>query len=232
MRINTFTTYKNSLIRINAQNTHNNYHKRHKAKYIIIKIINYLKIKKNFFLSLHNIKMDQKKVMFFEKHDKSYTMVDLYINNRFLGYKNSYNYYDTDVDKILLFKKSDNEYVIRYNDVNRIVPLQIEINNSYKKINAFKKNNNKVMFIYNDDKEFFRKGIDLWDKIIELIGINNHIHFVKADENDELFVMANIHKNTSFVIEDSYRYGNDKDVIVLHSIINDCIKTSLVQHIY
>ena len=170
--------------------------------------------------------------MFFENHDKSYTMVDLYINNRFLGYKNSCNYYDTDVDKVLLFKKSDNEYIIRYNDVIRIVPLQIEINNSYNKINAFKKNNNKAMFIYNDDKEFFRKCIDLWDKIIELIGINNHIYFVKADENDELFVMANIHKNTNFVIEDSYRYGNDKDVIVLHSIINDCIKTSLVQHIY
>ena len=44
--------------------------------------------------------------------------------------------------------------------------------------------------------------------------------------------MANIHKNTSFVIEDNYRYGNNKDVIVLHSVINYCIKTSLVQHIY
>ena len=62
--------------------------------------------------------------------------------------------------------------------------------------------------------------------------MNNHIYFLKADENDELFIMANIHKNTRFVIEDNYRYPNNKDVIVLHSIINDCIKTSLVQHIY
>ena len=31
------------------------------------------------------------------------------------------------------------------------------------------------MFIYNDDKEFFRKRIEIWDKIIELIGINNPI---------------------------------------------------------
>ena len=38
------------------------------------------------------------------------------------------------------------------------------------------------MFIYNDDKEFFRKCIEIWDKIIELIGINNHIYFLKADE--------------------------------------------------
>ena len=83
-----------------------------------------------------------------------------------LWYKDSYNYYDINVDKILLFKKSDNEYIIRYNDVNKmmIVPLQLKINNSYNEINAFKKN--KVTHIYNDDKEFFRKCIELWDKII------------------------------------------------------------------
>ena len=32
-------------------------------------------------------------------------MVDLYLSNKFLWYKDSYNYYDIDVDKILLFKK-------------------------------------------------------------------------------------------------------------------------------
>ena len=37
------------------------------------------------------------------------------------------------------------------------------------------------MLIYNDDKEFFRKCIEIWDKIIELIGINNHICFLKAE---------------------------------------------------
>ena len=37
------------------------------------------------------------------------------------------------------------------------------------------------MFIYNDDKEFFRKCIEIWDKIIELIGINNHTCFLKAN---------------------------------------------------
>ena len=73
--------------------------------------------------------------MFFENDDKSYTMVDWYINNRYLEYIDSYNYYDIDVDKILLFKKSDNEYIIRYNDVNKmmIVPLQLKINSSYNK---------------------------------------------------------------------------------------------------
>ena len=97
--------------------------------------------------------MDQKNLTFFNNDDKSYTIIDLYLNSTFLGSKDSYNYYDIDVDKILLFKKSNNEYIIRYNNVNKmmIVPLQLKINNSYNEINAFKKN--KVMHIYNDDKE-------------------------------------------------------------------------------
>ena len=94
------------------------------------------------------------------------------------------------------------------------------------------KKKNKVMHIYNDYKEFFRKSIEIWNKIIEVIGINNHLYFLKVDENNELFIMANVHKNTSFVIEDNYRYGHNKVVIVLRSVVNDCIKTSLVQHKY
>ena len=123
--------------------------------------------------------MDQENIMFMGNQDNSYTMVDLYLHNRFFGYKDSYNYYDIDVDKILLFKKSDNEYIIRYNDVNKmmIVPLQLKINNSYNEINTLA-NNNRVMFIYNDDKEFFRKCREIWNKIIELIGINNPMDFV------------------------------------------------------
>ena len=48
--------------------------------------------------------MDQENIMFFENGDRSYTMVDLYLNDRFVGYKDSYNHYDVDVDKILLLK--------------------------------------------------------------------------------------------------------------------------------
>ena len=171
--------------------------------------------------------------MFFENDDKSYTMVDLYLNDRFLGYKDSYNYHDIDVDKILLFKKSDNEYIIRYNDVNKMIiaPLKLKIKNSYNELNTFA-NNNRVMLIYNDDKEFFRKCIEIWNKIIELIGINNPIDFVEADDHDGLFIMVDVQKNTSFVIEDNYRYGHDKVLIVLLSFINDYLKTSLIQHRY
>ena len=112
-----------------------------------------------------------------------------------------------------------------------IVPLQLKINNSYNEINTLA-NNNRVMFIYNDDKEFFRKCIEIWDKIIELMSINNHIYFLKADDDDELFIMADVHENTSFVLEDNYRYGHNEVVIALHSVINDYLKTSSVQHRY
>ena len=55
---------------------------------------------------MHSIKVDQENIIFFENDDKSYTVVDLYINsNRYLKYIDSYNYYDIDVDKILLLKK-------------------------------------------------------------------------------------------------------------------------------
>ena len=177
--------------------------------------------------------MDKENIMFFENDDKSYTMVDLSLNDRFLGDKDSYNYYDIDVDKILFFKKSDNEYIIRYNDVNKMViaPLQLKIKNFCDELNTFA-NNNGVIIIYNDDKEFFRKCIEIWNKITELIGINNPIDFVEADDHYELFITADVHENTSLVIEDNYRYGHNNVVIVSYSVINDYLKRSLVQHRY
>ena len=74
-----------------------------------------------------------------------------------IGYKDSYNYYDIDVDKILLFKKSD-EYFVRYNDVNKnkIIPLQLKTNNySFGKID-FNYYDFDVI-VESNDKEFFKK---------------------------------------------------------------------------
>ena len=51
------------------------------------------------------IKVDQNNITSFQNDDKSYTIIDLYLNSGFLGCKDSYNYDDIDVDKILLFKK-------------------------------------------------------------------------------------------------------------------------------
>ena len=168
--------------------------------------------------------------MFSKNQVESYTMTDLYLNhNIFFGYKDSYNYYDIDVNKMLLFVKSDNEYIIRYNGVNKmkIVPLQLKIKNFYfGELHMFA-NNTTLIPIHSDDKELFRKCREIWNKITELIGINNPRDFVETDSD-----YADVCKNTSFVLEDNYRYGHNKVVIVLHSVINDCIKTSLVQHRY
>ena len=112
-----------------------------------------------------------------------------------------------------------------------VAPLQLKINNFYNELNTFA-NNNRVMFIYNDDKEFFRKCREIWNKIIELIGINNPIDFVEVNDNANEFIMADVYKNTSFAVEGNYGCRYNKVVIVLHSVINDYLKTSLVQHRY
>ena len=47
-----------------------------------------------------------------------YFIKDQYRKYTFLKYEDAYNYYDVDVNKIRLFKQSDNEYFIRYSDFN------------------------------------------------------------------------------------------------------------------
>ena len=113
----------------------------------------------------------------------------------------------------------------------KFAPLQLKTKNFYNELNAFA-NNNRVMFIHNDDKEFFRKRREIWNKIIELIGINNLIDFAEVDDNANEFITADVHKNTSFVVEGSYGCRYNKVAIVLHSVINDYLKTSLIQHRY
>ena len=77
-------------------------------------------------------------------------------------------------------------------------------------------------------KNFLWKCIEICNKIIKLIGVNNPIDFVEADDHHDLFITADVHKNKSFVTEDNYRYGHNNVIIVLHSVINDYLKTSLV----
>ena len=185
-------------------------------------------LKKNFFLAY--TKRDKENIMLFKNQDKSCNIIDLYLNrNIFFGYKDSYNYYDIDVDKIL-FVISDNEYIIRYNDVNKkkTVPLQSKINNFYfGELHMFT-NNITLMPIHSDDKEFFRKCREIWNKITELIGINDIPDFVETTLDDDEFIMVDVHKNTGSV-RDKYR---NNFVIVLHSVFNNYHQTSLVQYRY
>ena len=49
--------------------------------------------------------MGQEIIAFYKNQDKSYPSTNLYLNHNIsLGYKDSYDYYDVDVDKILLPK--------------------------------------------------------------------------------------------------------------------------------
>ena len=177
--------------------------------------------------------MDRENIMFFKNQDKSYTMTDLYLNhNIFLGYKDSYNYYDIDVNKILLFAKSNSEYIIRYNDANKkkIVLLQLKINHFYfGELHMYPSNITEVP-IYSDDEELFRKCREIWNKINELIGINDPIDFVETtlDDDADKFIMLEVQKHTS-AVRDKYR--NDL-VFVLYSVFNDFPQSSLVQYRY
>ena len=107
-----------------------------------------------------------------------------------------------------------------------IVALQLKIQNFFGKVHELK-NNITVMSIQSNDKELFRKIREMQNKIIELISITIIKDFVKntIDDDANEFIMVDIHKNTSF-IKSNYR---DKVVIVLHSVIDNYLKTSLIQ---
>ena len=138
--------------------------------------------------------MGQENILFLKNQNESYALVDLY-QNRSFGQKDFYNQYDNDVDKILLFKKSDGEYIIRYKDINKlkIAPLQL------KKIFFGElrtcTNNNRVMYVHNNDKKLFRKCREIWNRVAELIGINNAEDFVETalDDGDEIIAL-DVHK--------------------------------------
>ena len=147
--------------------------------------------------------MAQKNISFFQCDDESYPIIDQYLfNSRWYRYEYAYNYYDIDVNYILRYKKSDNEYVIRYIDLNKsiIPPLQLKIKNFLGNIPKLK-NNITLVSIQTDDKKLFKKLREIWNKIIKIIGINNANNFVKntIDDNADEFIMVDLHENTSFV---------------------------------
>ena len=84
--------------------------------------------------------------------------------------------------------------------------------------------------IHSDDKELFRKCREIWNKITELIGIDDPTDFVETtlDDNEDEFIMLEVEKNTS-AVRDKYR--NDL-VFVFHSVLNEFSQTSLVQYRY
>ena len=152
------------------------------------------------------------------------------------GYEDSYNYHDIDVDKILLLKKSDDEYFVRYNDVNKnkIVPLQKKIENFCFSELEFFADGTAEVDIGSKDENFFIKCREIWNKIIESMDIHNPSDFAdyyfdeNGDDAEDEFIMLNIEKNTS-AIRDKYR---NYLVLVFKCVINNSLQASLVQYRY
>ena len=66
-------------------------------------------------------------------------------------------------------------YFVRHNDVNKkkIVRLQLKTNNfSFGNLYMFTRDTTLVP-IFSDENAFFRSCREIWNKIIELIGINS-----------------------------------------------------------
>ena len=108
----------------------------------------------------------------------------------------------------------------------KIVPLQLKIKIFFGELHMYS-NNITIIPIYSADEEPFRKCREIWNKIDELIGINEPIDFVETilDDNIAEFIMLKVPKNTSYV-RDKCR---NKLIIVLNSVFNDFPQTSLVQ---
>ena len=72
--------------------------------------------------------------------------------------EDAYYYHDINVDRILLYKESENEYFIRYRHSNKmdIVPLQLKIIFFYYDIKDYDGSEDTI-YIENSDERFFRK---------------------------------------------------------------------------
>ena len=106
-----------------------------------------------------------------------------------------------------------------------ILPLQLKIKNFYYEIHEQNKGG-KAIYIENSDDGFFQTIIEISNKITELIFINNAPDFVPNNLYDEEYIKANVLKNTNFVKSNCYK---DELIIVLHSVVNNNLKASLLE---
>ena len=71
-------------------------------------------------------------------------------------------------------------------------------------------------------KNFLKKNREIWNMITELMFTNNAPDFVQTTLDDENeFIEADV-----VVTDDIY---DDRLVIILHSVINDCLQASVMQ---
>ena len=170
--------------------------------------------------------MDPKNMKLYVRN-KLYFIVDHYQKETCFYDEDAYYHYDIDVDRILLHKKSDKKHFIRYRHSNQmeILPLQIKIKNFYYEIHDHNKGD-KIIYIENSDDGFFQTIREIWNRITKLIGIKNAPDFVQNNLYDEEYIRANLLSNANFVESNCHK---DEVIIVLHSVINNNLKASLLE---
>ena len=166
--------------------------------------------------------------------NKSYFIVDQCQKDTCFYAEDAYYHYDIDVDRILLHK-SNKEYFIRYRHSkwNGYWTTTIEKNNLYYEIHNDDDNDDdddddddEVIYIENSDKEFFEKNRKIWNKITELMFIYNTPNFVKYTLDDEEYIVASVLRNTNFIKSKCHK---DELITVLHSVVNNNLKASLLK---
>ena len=141
-------------------NAHNNYHKRHIAKYIMTACIPKITIKVFLLFFSLSIRMSTSSINFnYKKIKKS----DFYNKN-----KTIFNIDDIDVNETLVSKKEQYgkhnsfKYFIGYNDNDVIRPLYLELSQMTGYINEFDENKLRMSFIIKDKQllKNYKKNMD------------------------------------------------------------------------
>ena len=124
-------------------------------------------------------------------------------------------------------KKVTKKHFIRYRHSNQmdILPLQLKMKNFYYEIHDHNKCG-KIIYIENSDDGFFQIIREIWNRITKLIGIKNAPDFVQNNLYDEEYIRANLLRNANFVESNCHK---DEVIIVLHSVINNNLKASLLE---
>ena len=124
-------------------------------------------------------------------------------------------------------KKVTKKHFIRYRHSNQmdVLPLQLKMKNFYYEIHDHNKGG-KIIYIENSDDGFFQTIREIWNRITKLIGIKNAPDFVQNNLYDEEYIRANLLRNANFVESNCHK---DEVIIVLHSVINNNLKASLLE---
>ena len=124
-------------------------------------------------------------------------------------------------------KKVTKKHFIRYRHSNQmdILPLQLKMKNFYYEMHDHNKGG-KIIYIENSDDGFFQIIREIWNRITKLIGIKNAPDFVQNNLYDEEYIRANLLRNANFVESNCHK---DEVIIVLHSVINNNLKASLLE---